>query len=266
MQSTCISLWTQKYNKSKEPCISLTRRAAWLNMSFCPSVLCPAKFPHHGTSSQKPALIPISSACSRWALAGQGKAGADQQNGLWESCGFQLLFKGWLCNMQAREDRVRLFSEVLRGAAMNTNCNTRNSDQVWGNILSLWGWPKIGPHHPGLWILCPWRYLRLDVALRQPDLTGHDLSRGWSGQPPGVASNLHYSIVLWPGDKLLFRGALADQYDLICLGQKFPAWIWWCLNIRWSSWGFWGENSALRQMQSHIKPVQGFPQNVPETL
>lgn len=112
MQSTCISLWTQKYNKSKEPCISLTRRAAWLNMSFCPSVLCPAKFPHHGTSSQKPALIPTSSACSRWALAGQGKAGADQQNGLWESCGFQLLFKGWLSNMQAREDRVRLFSEV----------------------------------------------------------------------------------------------------------------------------------------------------------
>lgn len=252
MQSTRISLWTQKYNKSKEPCISLTCRAAWLNMTFCTSALCPAKFPRHGTTSQKTALTPASSAHSSWALAVQDKAGADQQNCLWESCGSQLPFKGWLPNMQAREDRARLFSEVL-------------SDQRGGNEHKLQHkkfWSSMGKYPftvrmakdwttssglvdpPPLKIFEP----KLGVALRQPDLTGHDLSRGWSGQPPGVASSLHYSIVLWPGDKLLFRRALADQYDPTCLRQKFPAWIWWCLNIRWSSWGFWGENSALRQM------------------
>lgn len=229
-------------------------------------------------TSPAPALRPACSACSSWALAGQGKAGADQKC-LRGSCVSQLPFSCclWLPNGQAREDKARLFLGVFSGRS-GGNGHKLQHEKFWPSkrknsltmkvVKDLTRSPRL-VDPPPLKIFKP----QLHVALGQPDLTRCDLSRGWTGWPPGVPSNLHYSIMLQPGDKLLFRGALADQYDLTCLRQKFPTWVRLCLNIKWNSFGLlgffrWKLSSYLGKCNHTVihSACAGLPSKVPETL
>lgn len=167
MQSACISLRLQRDNKSKELCISLTHRAACMNMTFYTLLSTQPSFPVVVPTSPAPALTPASSARSSWALPDQAKAGGDQQKCLRGSRGSQLPLNYclWLPNEQAREDRASLSSEVFSDGSRGNGHKLQHEkfwEISWGKILSPWKWSKTGPGLPSLWILHPWRYSSLN--------------------------------------------------------------------------------------------------------
>lgn len=141
MRSACTSLQPQGDNKSKELCISLTRRAACMNMTFCTSALCPAKFPHHGTNSPlAPALLPdllLIAAGLLWARARQEQISRGASEGAVAPSSRSTAAFDYLTGRQEKtEPDSSGTCSVTAGEAMGTNCNVRNSDKVWGNIFS----------------------------------------------------------------------------------------------------------------------------------
>lgn len=132
--------------------VHLTCRAECKNETFCTSALGPNFLVALPTPQHPPAH-------SCWALA--------QQMCLWGSCSPQLPFNCclWLHTGQKERTESESSQRCSVTEATDTNCNTRNSNQVQGKNSFTIRLGRDRTRSPGLWILHPWRNLSLNQIL-----------------------------------------------------------------------------------------------------
>lgn len=199
---------------------------ACMNTTFCTCAVCPAKFPHRCARPSAPAP----SARSSGAPAGQSSRSASG-GAVAPGSRSTAVFDHLTGQQEKTETDSSQRCRVTGGEAMDTNKTFWPSLRKRSFTIK---WVNVWTRSPGLVDAPPLNIfkLQLDMALRQPDLTGRDLSRGWTGWHP-FQSSLLYNAMIWRQNA--FRRASADQYDLTCLRHKLTTWIRLRLNIRWNS-------------------------------